>query len=1571
MKYKTKKRIQGSITILMVIILVPMMTLSALVVDSSRINMARSMISSAGDLAMNSALADYDTILKDVYGLFAMSQNKSSADLSADIQKYFEKTLVGYGVTDEANAGEYVQALMGDFSQLLSGVGDEKTSNFMDMQVLEKTFKASGVDSSSLANADVMRKQIVEYMKYRAPINLGLSFLDSLSAFSTIDEQTAVVEAQVVAQESAQDVTSACKTAIDSIRKYDDMVINMGENGSDSVKGLDNSTDGKYVPIIDYEKQLNKYKETWGENYKNINRINLVFLANAPAVSNLYLSGMGSAKFISSDATSVNTNNSGINVSVSHAADTAGAKQKFDAQRTNLANYKTKASTYFDQNFLPINNTAINSDNTAFVDETKAVNTYIAYEKFMLSDNSASYKYSDAKVILEEIYKLAQYYTKYKSFLDAEVTAALNAKNEAQNVLTNAQNTYNTANSTVNNIDSNTRTYANNINSYINSINNSMNTLNAPESTSIDSKYSILFGIKNSDNEDLYAELTGLKSKSYSFPGTKTVSGKSFYNFGGYMNRFKENSNDSQYFYIKLLNEIANSDLSKNPQYKAICKSAKDYVSAREKGSISSSFGGYQKNSSKYANNVLYTLFEALSVCNNYVKSINNNVTNYNNLVNSYSNAKATLSTAKTNLDNAQKDFDSKKQVYDKKVEERTNAANDYKNSLSGFLGFTNRYQQDLASYSKYQATAKSVIGKLSTPISTQFSKIQSNLKKLSEQLGVIQTNVTNVDNAIIAYEKNVATWETKNNGYANKNGSDTFSNQNSSEIKKTETEYNRDSLNMLLLYVKSEKENIDELYNFVVNSNNYNYGNKKISSIKTGDDAKSAVSGTSLSSVVTVNDANSKFSGLYKTGNAPDFMPDLQHQLTFIEPEVVQIQFLKYLNTTFPEESKMSSQQITANQAAEANYNKQKDTLKEQNAGTKTTDENVGKYGYTYSTKTVPTKDLPSQAKDVNGNKANTDFKLSDKDDGDIDASSGFSAQKTVLSTILGGLGDALSAGLENTYILSYIFENFSCNTTVQSLVRESVGGDKFDSLSMSGTQLSQNASNFEGKAITLSNYPIDGNYNFLYGAEIEYILYGNTNPGANVNYAKGCIYALRFAFDCIYAFTNAEIKASTMAAGLAVQAATCGIVPYQIVQIVLQLALAAAEAAIDLKIISNGGKVAVVKTNETWNLSMTGIANEATNALNTIVNDVVTQSAKSVAEAIKGGVQSVVDASVDGLAGSINNLADDMAQATEAKATEVVETAFSYAQDAINSALNEMQYKTLSDNLETAKSEAVGEINRLFNEVDATIDSIPNKFTGNEIAQAVFNNSGIITTMKGFATKIRDKAIANVNSATSAAQVGDILVSSVTELKGSLITLVTNGIVGVKDNAKKSVNQIAQNIKTEINGYANQCVDDLTEEGAKAIKDSVSNATNGYLNNFIAEGNASGTMNKGNSSSTSSTGNSIASVIKFGYKDYLMLFTFLAVCVNDDAILKRVADVIQLNFRNTGKDTLYSHPKKASFLMTKAYTYVTISADVSLDMLFLDMDFFKNVVSDDGTEVESDFDSSATIKYKGLLGY
>ena len=82
-----------------------------------------------------------------------------------------------------------------------------------------------------------------------------------------------------------------------------------------------------------------------------------------------------------------------------------------------------------------------------------------------------------------------------------------------------------------------------------------------------------------------------------------------------------------------------------------------------------------------------------------------------------------------------------------------------------------------------------------------------------------------------------------------------------------------------------------------------------------------------------------------------------------------------------------------------------------------------------------------------------------------------------------------------------------------------------------------------------------------------------------------------------------------------------------------------------------------------------------------------------------------------------------------------------------------------------------------------------------------------------------------------------------------------------------------------------------------------------------------------------------SITSILKFGYSDYLKMFLFLNLCADDDKVVRRVADVIQINVGNGFADTtpLYKHAKGTGFRMKNANTYIEINATVKLRLCFL----------------------------------
>lgn len=82
----------GTISVFLVIILVPCLVVCFLFVDLSRVELSQSSVESTADTTLNSLMANYDTLLSDYYGLVASVQDIDQFySVSED---FFKKTLV-------------------------------------------------------------------------------------------------------------------------------------------------------------------------------------------------------------------------------------------------------------------------------------------------------------------------------------------------------------------------------------------------------------------------------------------------------------------------------------------------------------------------------------------------------------------------------------------------------------------------------------------------------------------------------------------------------------------------------------------------------------------------------------------------------------------------------------------------------------------------------------------------------------------------------------------------------------------------------------------------------------------------------------------------------------------------------------------------------------------------------------------------------------------------------------------------------------------------------------------------------------------------------------------------------------------------------------------------------------------------------------------------------------------------------------------------------------------------------------------------------------------------------------
>lgn len=206
------RKTKGAVSIFLVIILVPMMTVSALFVDAGKVKLAKGVVESAGDLTLNTSLTDYDTVLKDMYGLFATAQDTD--ELYEKLEDYYRTCIISADI-EEDDADEYVNMIMEQLGTLKSG---EQTSDILNMQLAD--FSVQKIDSANLANAALVKKQVVDFMKYRAPINTGLSFLSSLQSFVNLDKETNLVDKRKDYYAAQQTVMKNAEQAWRALNEY-------------------------------------------------------------------------------------------------------------------------------------------------------------------------------------------------------------------------------------------------------------------------------------------------------------------------------------------------------------------------------------------------------------------------------------------------------------------------------------------------------------------------------------------------------------------------------------------------------------------------------------------------------------------------------------------------------------------------------------------------------------------------------------------------------------------------------------------------------------------------------------------------------------------------------------------------------------------------------------------------------------------------------------------------------------------------------------------------------------------------------------------------------------------------------------------------------------------------------------------------------------------------------------------------------------------------------------------------------------------------------------------------------
>lgn len=214
-KYKInmKKTSRASVSIMLSFLMMPVYTFGAALVDGTRISSARTMAESAADISADAGLSDFDSVLQSVYGVFSVSSDEE--ELKKNLSEYFYSTIENTALTeDDAEGRKYISGI----ADLFSDPSRMDFDNLINLSV--ENFNAEFTDGAVLANPDVMKNQITEYMKYTGPLKMSSGILNKLEIFRDFKNQNRAVSAKIDYDRSLERINRLCSEIWENASGY-------------------------------------------------------------------------------------------------------------------------------------------------------------------------------------------------------------------------------------------------------------------------------------------------------------------------------------------------------------------------------------------------------------------------------------------------------------------------------------------------------------------------------------------------------------------------------------------------------------------------------------------------------------------------------------------------------------------------------------------------------------------------------------------------------------------------------------------------------------------------------------------------------------------------------------------------------------------------------------------------------------------------------------------------------------------------------------------------------------------------------------------------------------------------------------------------------------------------------------------------------------------------------------------------------------------------------------------------------------------------------------------------------
>lgn len=222
----------GSVTVMVTLIMIPTMVVTGFMVDLARLKLYGNQALMTADNYGEAVLSVYDNLLKDLYGLFAVSQSTEGTKALDELSEYITSS---FDPNDNTISWSHLNTLLSQTTY----------SGFMPYSSAEVELSKENCSEANLANSSVLYTQIGDFMKFRIAQTLtgdtGDTILKAVQEINSMEENAEVLDAKEDFDEKADELLESAQgyyEYIKGFKSYMDFLKNVSTQRNKAVEAI-------------------------------------------------------------------------------------------------------------------------------------------------------------------------------------------------------------------------------------------------------------------------------------------------------------------------------------------------------------------------------------------------------------------------------------------------------------------------------------------------------------------------------------------------------------------------------------------------------------------------------------------------------------------------------------------------------------------------------------------------------------------------------------------------------------------------------------------------------------------------------------------------------------------------------------------------------------------------------------------------------------------------------------------------------------------------------------------------------------------------------------------------------------------------------------------------------------------------------------------------------------------------------------------------------------------------------------------------------------------------------------